>query len=172
MQQRRLYHLEKGVDLQESHCQQIKTSHHNIKKTINDYLYFLGSSSQASEHERITEYLINYVRKTREYGNNIGIALKCLTVTNKDIWRVTLKSGKAWFEACCARSRFKTLPKGSRCQGMTLNATLADPFSSEKSLNRCQIMKNDVERINKLLDKPFAYFLCMKSILADLISQQ
>jgi hypothetical protein len=43
-----------------------------IKKSVNDYNYYLGSAKQASDYETTTEFLINYIVKTLEYGNNIG----------------------------------------------------------------------------------------------------
>ena len=47
---------------------------HTIKKSVNDYNYYLGSSKQASDYETTTEYLINHIKKVFDYGNDIGTA--------------------------------------------------------------------------------------------------
>jgi hypothetical protein len=46
------------------------------KKTLSDYQYYLGSAKQASDYEKTTEFLINYIRKTFTFGNDIGTALE------------------------------------------------------------------------------------------------
>eukprot|EP00978_Attheya_sp_CCMP212_P006031 scaffold13573_cov49-Attheya_sp.AAC.1 len=53
------------------------------KKTIADYNYYIGSSKQASDFEITTEFVINHVKKTFEYGHNIGTALKLLEPMDK-----------------------------------------------------------------------------------------
>jgi hypothetical protein len=47
-----------------------------IKKSVNDYNYYLRSAKQASDYEMITQFLINYIKKTFNYGSDIGQALK------------------------------------------------------------------------------------------------
>ena len=62
------------------------------KKSVNDYNYYLGSAKQTSDYETTTtEYLINYIVKTFEYGNNIGQALRELEYPNPDSWRPTMQ---------------------------------------------------------------------------------
>ena len=51
---------------------QTKTS----RKTLQDYQYYLGSSKQAADYQQTTEFLINHIRKTYEYGNDIATALE------------------------------------------------------------------------------------------------
>jgi hypothetical protein len=51
---------------------------HTIKKSVNDYNYYLGSAKQASGYETTTDYLINHIKKVFDYGNGIGTALKLL----------------------------------------------------------------------------------------------
>jgi hypothetical protein len=43
-----------------------------IKKSVNDYNYYLGSAKQASDYEMTTDFLINYIKKTFDYGSDIG----------------------------------------------------------------------------------------------------
>lgn len=53
-----------------------ESSKKETKKGLTDYNYYLGSAKQASDYETTTEFLINYVKKTFEYGSDIGQALK------------------------------------------------------------------------------------------------
>lgn len=45
------------------------------KKGLSDYTYQIGSAKQASDYVVITRYLINHIRKTYTYGDDIGNAL-------------------------------------------------------------------------------------------------
>ena len=47
-------------------------------KTVKDYMYYVGSAKQAADYETTTDYLINYVRKTFTFGNDIGTVLETL----------------------------------------------------------------------------------------------
>jgi hypothetical protein len=61
-----------------------------IKKSVNDYNYYLGSAKQASsDYEMTTEFLINYIKKTFD-GSDIGQALKELKEVDTDPWKPTL----------------------------------------------------------------------------------
>jgi hypothetical protein len=62
-----------------------------IKKSVNDYNYYLGSAKQASDYETTTEFLINYIVKTFEYGNDIGQALRELEYPDPDSWKPTMR---------------------------------------------------------------------------------
>ena len=46
------------------------------KKSLNDYIFIVGSSSQASDYETTSEYLINHIKKNYEYGADIASAIK------------------------------------------------------------------------------------------------
>ena len=61
-----------------------------IKKSVDDYYYYLGSAKQASDYETTTEFLINYIKKTFDYGSDIGRALKELKEVDTDPWKPTL----------------------------------------------------------------------------------
>ena len=60
---------------------------HSIKKSVNDYNYYLGSSKQASDYETTTEYLINHIKKVFDYGNDIGTALELLEPMSTLAWK-------------------------------------------------------------------------------------
>ena len=53
------------------------------KKTLTDYTFYLGSAKQASDYEITVEYVINHIKKTYEFGNDIGTALKKLEPVTK-----------------------------------------------------------------------------------------
>jgi hypothetical protein len=61
------------------------------KKSVNDYNYYLGSAKQASDYETTTKFLINYIVKTFEYGNDIGQALRELEYPDPDSWKPTMR---------------------------------------------------------------------------------
>jgi len=48
----------------------------NRKKTIEEYYFYVGSSKQASDYETTSEYIINYIKKTFNRGNDVAKALK------------------------------------------------------------------------------------------------
>jgi len=48
------------------------------KKSLADYVYYLGSTKQAADYEITTEYLINHIKKTFAFGSDIGTALENL----------------------------------------------------------------------------------------------
>ena len=65
------------------------------RKSINDYNYYLGSATQASDYESTTEFIINFIKKTFDYGNDIGTSLKDLCPVDKEKWRVMMKFSSA-----------------------------------------------------------------------------
>jgi hypothetical protein len=72
------------------------TSKLETKKGLTDYNYYLGSARQVSDYETPTEFLINYIKKTFNYGSNIGQALKELKeVDAADPWKPTLNQSRA-----------------------------------------------------------------------------
>ena len=48
----------------------------STKKTVNDYVYYVGSSKQASDYELTTQFLINHIQMTFDDGCDIATALK------------------------------------------------------------------------------------------------
>jgi hypothetical protein len=49
-------------------------SHKPSKKTLSENIYYLGSAKQAADYETTTDYLINHIKKTFHFGNDIGTA--------------------------------------------------------------------------------------------------
>jgi len=61
------------------------------KKSVEDYVYYLGSSKQASDYETTTEYLINHIQQTFDYGDDIAESLSTLTDVNLSMHKPTLQ---------------------------------------------------------------------------------
>jgi hypothetical protein len=62
------------------------------KKTLSDNIYNIGSAKQAADYEKITEFLINNIRKTFNMGNDVAIALEQLSPYNLDPFKPTLQA--------------------------------------------------------------------------------
>ena len=78
-----------------------------IKKNLSDYNYYVGSAKQASDYESTTEFLINHIKKTFEFGNDIGSALKDLKPVDTDQWKPSMQVSisptiehRLWFDYC------------------------------------------------------------------------
>jgi hypothetical protein len=65
------------------------------KKSIEDYFFYVGSSKQASDFETTSEFLVNYVKKTFNRGNDVAEALRTLTLENTELWKPTLQLSAA-----------------------------------------------------------------------------
>ena len=52
-----------------------------VRKTLADHVYAIGSARQASDYSVITAFIINHIRKTFEYGDDIGDALESRSET-------------------------------------------------------------------------------------------
>ncbi|MGL6008684.1 MAG: hypothetical protein ACRC1D_04435, partial [Culicoidibacterales bacterium] len=63
------------------------TSTNKTKQNISDFNYHLGSAKQASDYESATEFLINYIKKVYDYGNDIGSVLETLEPINTANWK-------------------------------------------------------------------------------------
>ncbi len=61
-----------------------------IKKTVEDYFFYVGSSKQASDYEITAEFVVNHVKKTFDRGNDIAEALRTLTKADTTLWKPTL----------------------------------------------------------------------------------
>jgi hypothetical protein len=59
-----------------------KKKHH-----VTDFTYHLGSAKQASDYETATEFLINYIKKTYDYGNDIGSSMEQLEPIDTSSWK-------------------------------------------------------------------------------------
>ena len=55
------------------------------RKSISDYIYYIGSAKQASDFSVIITYLINHIRKTFSNGNDIGDAIESKQPMNLDL---------------------------------------------------------------------------------------
>lgn len=63
----------------------------NKKKTLEDYVFYVGSSKQASDYEVAVEYIINHVKLTFDRGNDIAETLRNLKLEDVDKWKPKLR---------------------------------------------------------------------------------
>ena len=57
----------------------ISTGTKKERKSVSDYVYYIGSAKQARNFSVITSYLINHIRKTFNNGDDIGNAIESKT---------------------------------------------------------------------------------------------
>ena len=67
-----------------------KNNYKPSKKTLSDYIYFLGSAKQLADYDTTTDFIINHIVKTFTFGNDIGIALSTKKPYNMDQHRPSL----------------------------------------------------------------------------------
>ena len=56
------------------------------KKGINDYLFYIGTNKQAPEYETASEFVINYIKRTFDHGNDIAKTPRTMSVQQTDKW--------------------------------------------------------------------------------------
>ena len=64
----------------------------DTKKTIQDCCYYVPTSKQAHDFHQTTEFIINHIRETMEYGADIAEAVKNLKPANTTLWRPHLEA--------------------------------------------------------------------------------
>ena len=72
----------------------LKRNLNRRKKNIEDDVFYVGTSKQASDFEISSEYILNYVKSTFERGNDIAESLQTLTRIITQAWRPQLESSK------------------------------------------------------------------------------
>ena len=65
------------------------------KKGVNDHLFQIGTNKQASEYDTTAEFLLNFIKRTFEYGNDIAETLRTLKTQKTENWMPTLKTSTA-----------------------------------------------------------------------------
>jgi hypothetical protein len=66
-----------------------------VKKTLANHVYFNGSAKQAADYQTTTDYILNYITKTFEFGSDIALALKHHKPYGMDKHKPKLQSTKA-----------------------------------------------------------------------------
>ena len=52
-----------------------KTNYKPLKKTLSDHICYLGSAKQAADFGTTTEFILNHIKKTFNFGNDIATAI-------------------------------------------------------------------------------------------------
>ena len=73
------------------------------QKGINDFQFYIGTNQQASEYETAAEFIINYIQRTFDRGNNIPKTLQTLTVQDSNKWMSILKMSNATDQSMVTR---------------------------------------------------------------------
>ena len=71
-----------------------KNNNNIRKKGIEDYLFYVGTSKQASDFEISSKFIINYIKQTFERGNDIAESLRTLSIQDTDEWKPKLEDSK------------------------------------------------------------------------------
>ena len=71
------------------------TTYKPSKKSLSDYVYYLGSAKQAADYETTTEFIINNIKKSFNFGNDIATSLEDLAEYNIEKHKPTLKVSKS-----------------------------------------------------------------------------
>ena len=61
------------------------------KKTLEDHYFYVGSSKQASDFETTYTFLLNYIKRTYDRGNDIAEALRKMEVPDTKLWKPSLQ---------------------------------------------------------------------------------
>ena len=61
------------------------------KKGVNDYIFYVGTTKQASDYKICAEFPTNYIKRTVDKGNDIAEILGTLTKIETDTWKLQLK---------------------------------------------------------------------------------
>jgi hypothetical protein len=63
----------------------------NKKSIIKKWSYYIGSVKQASRYKATTEFLVNHIKETFEFGGNIAMAIVNQMPINTDLWKPRLQ---------------------------------------------------------------------------------
>ena len=65
------------------------------KKGINDYHFYIRTNKQASKYKNASEFMINYIKRTFDRGNDIAETLRTLSMQETEKWMPILKMSSA-----------------------------------------------------------------------------
>ena len=66
-----------------------------VKKTLTDWYYHLGSAKHASGYQATTNFLINHIKQDFEYGIDIATAIADAKPLTTEDWKPTLQKSKS-----------------------------------------------------------------------------
>ena len=148
------------------------TAYKLSKKSLSDYIYYLGSAKQAADYETTTEFLVNHIKKTFNFGIDIGTALESPEITysmdqHKPILQISKNSDAATSEA--ENKQFEIEFKEEygafikRKQSYETNITKAYAFLWEQCAKGMQSKIESGELFNKKVkNNPFELLLMIK----------
>lgn len=57
------------------------------KKSITDYMFYIGTATQAADYETTAAFIINHIKKTFTRGNDIAESLRMLQEPITELWK-------------------------------------------------------------------------------------
>jgi hypothetical protein len=71
------------------------TPNKEVKKTLTDWYYHLGSAKHASGYQATTNFLINHIKQEFEYGIDIAMAMADAKPLTTEDWKPTLQKSNS-----------------------------------------------------------------------------
>ena len=65
------------------------------KKETNNYLFYISTNKQAAEYKIASEFIINFIKRIFDRGNDIAGTLQTLTIQDTSMWMPKFKMGKS-----------------------------------------------------------------------------
>ena len=69
-----------------------KAGKSKAKVKLEDHFFYIGSNKQASDYEKTNNFVINHIKRTFEYREDLAKALEEKEYANTDAWEPTLKA--------------------------------------------------------------------------------
>ena len=85
-----------------------KKSNNVRRKNIDDYSFYVGTSKQASDFKISSEFIINYIKRTFERGNDIAKSLRTLTIQPTITWKPKLQDSTSTEKRKRGKEKMKT----------------------------------------------------------------
>ena len=75
--------------------QTLNKENKEVKKTVNDWFYHLGSAKHASGYQATTDFLINHIKQDFEYGIDIATAIADAKPLVTENWKPALRKSSS-----------------------------------------------------------------------------
>jgi hypothetical protein len=62
------------------------------EKTLEDYVFYVGSSKQASDYETTKDFVLNHIKQSLDHGKDIANAMRTLKKPDFDEWDPEVKA--------------------------------------------------------------------------------
>ena len=80
----------------------------HIKKTVEGYLFYVGSRKQAQDYEIMAEFVANHTKNTFDCGNDVAEEMQTLVKVDTYVWNATIKISSGLDETIKEREKTKS----------------------------------------------------------------